>query len=175
MAESGQDGALPDVGPLGYEPMHGVWICDWHGVADCEQTEHCRALPWRATEDPALDEFRFWAQDKFAAIIRPYDAGEVAEIPDGAFDAYFPADWLAPVADDAADTEVLGYRYRNSSVNHTDGIADSGVGYTVRTRVAVISCQWCEWHAVAETRADALLLYRAHERSALDAEAAAHD
>ena len=53
--------ALPDTGPLGYEPLGGGWICDEHGQIECRQTERCRALPWAATEDDRLRQFMDWA------------------------------------------------------------------------------------------------------------------
>lgn len=96
---------LPDTGPLGYEPLAGAWICDEHGCPDCEQTEHCRALPWAATTDHRLDEFKGWADAQFREAIGPHDRGEVEEIPDDAFNAYWPADWLATLVESAPSRE----------------------------------------------------------------------
>ena len=104
---------LPDTQGLGYEPLVGAWICDAHGVADCDQTAECRALPWGNTGDQRLRPFVAWAHEQFDHIIKPYDEAvasvdrfigdardmpPVPEMPDEACDAYWPSDWIAAVA-----------------------------------------------------------------------------
>jgi len=83
---------LPDTRGLGYEPLAGGWICDEHGAVECQQRA-CQALPWTATTDDRLREFMDWADAQFAEVIGPFDRGEVEEMPDDAFNAYWPADW----------------------------------------------------------------------------------
>lgn len=54
---------------------------------------------------------------------------------------------------------------------HIGAWADSGDGYTVQTRVAVVSCIWCDYVAVAPTKREALAMYqRQHEQPMLDRE-----
>jgi hypothetical protein len=98
---------LPDTGPLGYEPLARAWICDDHGEPECQQTEHCRALPWAATNDDRLREFMDWADAQFDVIVAPFDRGEVEEMPDDAFNAYWPADWVRSL--DAEEREARSF------------------------------------------------------------------
>lgn len=135
VAEVAHNNGFPDVGALGYEPLSGAWICDEHGVAECAQTEHCRALPWKATEDVRLWPFMDWARDQFDTVIAPYDRGEVTEMPDEAFDAYFVDDWLD-----------LPWEWREARrVQPGWQIRSSGVWLTVRA--VLRGRRWVEFHA----------------------------
>lgn len=90
---------VPTIHSIGYEPLGEAWICDQHGVPYCEQTEHCRSLPWPDQMDTRLWPFMEWADACFRIAIAPYDRGEVMDIPDNAFDAYFVDEWLRGMAE----------------------------------------------------------------------------
>lgn len=52
---------------------------------------------------------------------------------------------------------------------HLDAWADTGHGYHVETRKAVLRCLWCDYTAVGNTLAEVVALYRrAHEQPILD-------
>lgn len=52
---------------------------------------------------------------------------------------------------------------------HLDAWADCGDGYTVQLRQAVLRCLWCDYTATADTRREAIVIYRReHEQPIID-------
>src|ERR1041385_9439749 len=82
----------PDMSGLDFCPLNEEWVCELHGIPECRAAS-CVSLPWGDVYDPGLDDFRWWAMEWFGRIIGPYDRGEVADMPDEAFDVYCPGQW----------------------------------------------------------------------------------